>query len=232
MRQDRSTAEGAVKVKWKPVKRRCRHQPMSGKYSDWKDQIARDCHHQCVYCAIHESHFGGLDNFHVDHFRPKSRFRNLEHIITNLFLACSICNRFKSDDWPDEPKDDHSVPAYPDPSKHDYNDLFKVTRDHKVAGRFPASAYVTDRLYLNRPQLVMERRIHVLDRKMASLEDFARNASVVLRKQRTRKNAVIDILAELTSELATLNGCYRAVHDSRPYRLDQIRRITKAGRTT
>ena len=48
-------------------------QPKTGKYSDWKEIIADECKHQCVYCALSESRFGGIRNFHVEHYRPKSK---------------------------------------------------------------------------------------------------------------------------------------------------------------
>ena len=118
-----------------------RAQPTEGDHRSWKPQIACDCGHRCVYCAISEAQYGGLDNFHVDHFRPKSRFKELANNIGNLFLACGICNRFKSDDWPAEPCPRNSRPAYPDPSVHDYAMLFAVdARTFVVSGGSVASA--------------------------------------------------------------------------------------------
>jgi len=111
-------------LRWKQVDNSARQQPVAGAYTDWKEEIAHDCGHQCVYCAIPEAAFGGIDNFHVEHYRPKSIFQDLRDTITNLYLACSICNRFKGNDWPAEPPDDHSISCYPDPADHDYNALF------------------------------------------------------------------------------------------------------------
>ena len=106
-------------MKWIRICNAERSQPSSGSYREWKPQIARDCSHQCVYCAIIEARFGGIRNFHVEHYRPKSRaeFASLENVITNLYYACAICNGFKGADWPATPKSDHSVPAYPDPAE-------------------------------------------------------------------------------------------------------------------
>src|ERR1051325_1197957 len=154
-------------MKWKRVAEN-RTQPTAGTYADWKTQIANDCHQQCVYCAISESRYGGLDNFHIDHFKPRSKFEELEQIITNLFLACAICNRFKSNDWPSEPLEDHSHPAYPDPASYDYNDLFEIESETLlIKGKHPATVYVTEKLYLNRPQLIIERRSFLLEERLA-----------------------------------------------------------------
>lgn len=99
----------------------------TGKYSDWKPILAEEGFHQCVYCALPDATFGER-NFHVEHYKPKSRakFKHLENDIRNLFYACPACNVFKSDSWPRAPKKDHSVEAYPDPSKCDYCELFKL----------------------------------------------------------------------------------------------------------
>jgi hypothetical protein len=42
------------------------------------------------------------DTFSVDHYRPRSRFPELECEYSNLFYACSACNRRKGAFWPDE----------------------------------------------------------------------------------------------------------------------------------
>src|SRR5690606_2049579 len=97
------------------------------KYSDWKPELAREGFHQCVYCTISDASFGGIRNFHVEHYKPKglAQFAHLENDFSNLFYACAICNTFKSDDWTD-PVDDYSVGCYPDPSKKSYAELFNV----------------------------------------------------------------------------------------------------------
>src|SRR5690349_11271873 len=103
-------------MKWPILTGVTRAQPPSGRWHDWKEVISEDCDEKCIYCAIHEGRFGGLRNFHVEHYRPKDRFPRLENTITNLYLACAVCNVLKCDDWPQEPRGDHSVPAYPDPA--------------------------------------------------------------------------------------------------------------------
>jgi len=149
-------------MKWKRIPKERSIQPSSGSYQDWKQEIADEGFHQCVYCAIHDADFGGIRNFHVEHYKPKSivRFKDLRDDITNLYYACPICNTFKSNDWPSDPVDDFSIHCYPDPSIIDYCDIFVLDEQSGlVSGRYIASKYMVEKLYLNRPQLVMERRI-------------------------------------------------------------------------
>lgn len=149
-------------MNWKLINRNTRVQP-AGVYSDWKQQIANECYNQCVYCSIHEAPWGGIDHYHIDHFRPQSKFELLKNTITNLYYACPICNKFKSGDWKNEPVD-LDVICYPDPSDHNYADLFTIdTSNYLLVGKYISSRYLINRLYLNRPQLVYERREYFLN---------------------------------------------------------------------
>ncbi len=211
-------------MRWKRVSGE-RVQPNRGTYRNWKTQVANDCGGQCIYCAIHESRFGGLANFHVEHHRPKSnpRFAHLKDVITNLYLACAICNWFKGNDWPNDPVNDHSVVGYPDPASTDYNDLFTIGADtYLVVGIFPASKYVTERLYLNRPQLILERRSWAIEYRLGQFEHFALDAAKVLEgrgeKQATR------LIAQLLKIVVDLNQQFRDANRVRPYELAEIRR--------
>jgi hypothetical protein len=156
---------------WRLIPKNKNSQPKTGEYSDWKQQIADECFNQCVYCSIHEQQFGGIDHYHIDHYRPKSRkeFEALRNDILNLFYACPICNRFKREDWPGEPTDLNNI-CYPDPSATDYSTLFELNNSlYVITGRYRASTYVIERLYLNRPQLIYERRESTLKDKEARL---------------------------------------------------------------
>ena len=145
-------------MKWRRIPKEEAIQPSKGSYRDWKEILAKEGFHQCVYCAIPEASFGGIRNFHVEHYKPKSKFKHLMNDIRNLFYACSVCNTFKGNDW-SEPLDDHSTPSYPDPSRVDYSDLFSINWESGVVeGRYIASKYVVEKSYLNRNQLILERR--------------------------------------------------------------------------
>jgi hypothetical protein len=209
-------------MRWKRVTDN-RTQPTQGKYSDWKTNIANDCFQQCVYCAISESVYGGIDNFHIDHLKPRSLFEALEQIITNLFLACAICNRFKSNDWPADYLDDHSQPSYPDPATYDYNELFQIDLDtYIVIGLYPATAYVTEKLYLNRPQLLIERRTSFLNERIAALEEKVRSVVETIRKVEIPETN--ELLLRLLTAMMDLSKLKREADMARPYELEDVRR--------
>lgn len=111
---------------WKRIPKEVAIQPLQGIYSDWKPALSVEGYHQCVYCFVSETYFGGIRNFHVEHYRPKTKFIPLTNVYSNLFYVCSICNSFKSDDWPNEPDTDYTKPFYPDPSIVDYCELFDI----------------------------------------------------------------------------------------------------------
>lgn len=142
-----------------------RVQPAQGPIQRWKDIVATDCSHRCVYCSVRDAEFGGLANFEIDHFRPHSRseFEHLREKIANLFLACSICNRLKSDEWLGEPCGQGSLPRLPDPAVSSLASHVHVDpMTHLARGTTRAGLYVAERMHLNRYQLVLVRRRRTL----------------------------------------------------------------------
>jgi len=213
-------------MRWRRVPA-VRVQPRSGTYKEWKQLIADDCGEQCVYCAIHESLYGGLDNFHVEHYRPRSnrRFRHLENVIVNLFLACAICNRFKGNDWPNDPLQNHTRIAYPDPSRCDYNALFLVEpKNFTISGSYVASAYVVYRLYLNRPQLVLERRNAAAEERIEKMHGLFDNAYRALPAADPSLQAIRNVLLEFSRSLLQIEQAFRQANGVRPYELADVRR--------
>jgi hypothetical protein len=205
-------------MKWKLIPKTKRVQGI-GVYSEWKQQISDDCFNQCVYCSIHESPWGGIDHYHIDHYRPKSKFVELEHVITNLYHACPICNRFKSDDWPDDSDDLHKV-CYPDPCEHNYSDLFELDPvTYHLSARDVAPNYVINRLYLNRPQLIYERREFVLRVKAEALINDT--------KRLVELSNDIDLIKKAACLIADLVQHLQLRADITPYRLKDIKKQKK-----
>ncbi len=192
-------------------------QPKKGVYSDWKVQISDECFQQCVYCTIHENHWGGVDHYHIDHFRPKSipAFKSLENDICNLFYACPVCNRFKSDDWPADP--DLAIPSYPDPSITDYSTIFNLNlNSFLIVGNNASANYVILRLYLNRPQLVYERRETILrDKELQLFQEIAKLAP---------QSKDISLITKAFTLLATVKTHLAKRESIRPYKLAEIRK--------
>lgn len=207
-------------MNWKLISKDSKNQPAEGVYSDWKEQIARECFHQCVYCSIHENPWGGIDHYHIDHFRPKSKdeFAHLENDICNLFYSCPVCNRFKKDDWPGDP--DLDTTSYPDPSITDYASLFELDGStHKIIGKYVAANYLIERLYLNRPQLIYERREVLLNEKYNKLTN---QVKVLVNDSDDLEIAkkFIEIIISLTNHMHKRNKI-------RPYTIANIRKPKK-----
>lgn len=143
-------------MKWRKIDKVSVLAPKTGSYSDWKPQLAEEAQCQCVYCCIHESDFGGIRNFHVEHYKPQSKFPLLKNTYSNLFYACGICNIFKSNDWPNElVGGDFSQFGYPDPSQVDYGQFLIIDQyTGTLSSESVAGKYVIERLHLNRPHLI------------------------------------------------------------------------------
>jgi hypothetical protein len=206
-------------VRWPVLQTNARRQPPTGRWHEWKQQIADFCQARCIYCAIPEGRFGGLRNFHVEHFRPKVRFPHLENEIRNLYLACAICNVLKCDDWPAEPIDDHSVAAYPDPAVSDYNSIFDLDgRTHEVQAASAAGQYVIERVMLNRAQLVLQRRLYAVLEALKEFESWIPEAFDHMSDG--EKRAAMQVLIKIV-ELTT------AALEARPYRDSETKRSTR-----
>ena len=206
-------------MRWRRIEKENSKQPEKGTYTDWKDQLADEGHNQCVYCAIHEGGFGRR-NYHVEHYRPKSRteFKHLENDITNLFFACCICNSFKSDFWED-PSDDLDNSAFPDPSIVDYSVLFELLSDAKLQGKSVAGRFVVEKLNLNRPQLIVERRlISLLDRMEIGIQAVSNLKDALIEKvKQTGEARAIELLSKLVDSYENLNLAQLEIRKSIPY---------------
>lgn len=205
-------------MNWRLILKNKKTQPTTGEYNDWKQQIANECFNQCVYCSIHEQQFGGIDHYHIDHYRPKSRaeFEALKNDILNLFYSCPICNRFKHDDWPGEPTS-LDIVCYPDPSATDYATLFDLNPGtYLISGRYTASTYLIERLYLNRPQLVYERREMVLKERESAL-----TSEITSLAQNINDNDTLKTVLNLTNAIRQHLAKREKI---RPYSLQEIRK--------
>jgi hypothetical protein len=171
-------------MRWPILVGKVRFQPTTGSWEKWKQSVADHCEGRCVYCAIPEGRFGGIRNFHIEHFRPKAKFPALENDIQNLYLACCICNVLKCDDWPDEPSMDHSIASYPDPAATDFNRLFVSSQEtHELNSQTAAGKYLIERVLLNRVQLLVERRLSAVRRFFSEFRTWADEAVETMTQQ-------------------------------------------------
>ena len=73
--------------------------PTYSDFRSYKPFLRIEFRGQCVYCRLPDG-IKGIDNFGVDHYKPKSHYSELKATYSNLFYACNCCNRRKSDYWP------------------------------------------------------------------------------------------------------------------------------------
>ncbi len=211
-------------MKWKRIPKEKTQQPIKGKYSDWKPILAEEGFHQCVYCAISEAQFGGSRNFHVEHYKPKARpeYKHLINDIRNLFYACAICNTFKGADWPSDPDAEFSKPAYPDPSSICYEELFLREDCGVINGKYTAAKYMIEKLYLNRPQLILERRLAKVFSRIEELNAFFCCVMPLLKKKDIKKQ--VEYMERFSYLLLNVNNLLIKLREIPPYADKGIRR--------
>jgi uncharacterized protein (TIGR02646 family) len=153
-------------MKWKKINKQHDRRPSDGTYKDWKPLLAEEGEYRCVYCALRDNRLGGLRVFHVEHFKPKSKFAELTNVYDNLFYSCPICNSFKKDSWFNVESGNWDIKHYPYPVEYDYSDCFKVdSASFNITGTHNVGKFLVERLHLNRPHLLRERRReYLLDR--------------------------------------------------------------------
>src|SRR5262249_19783428 len=113
-------------------------------------QVRQRCGYRCSYCTVSEVDAGG--ELTVDHYRPVSA--GGDDSDDNLVYACSRCNLFKGDFWPDsqDPERGHRVlhPLRDDiPAHLRENEQTGQVEPLTETGRFHITL-----LQLNRPPLI------------------------------------------------------------------------------
>lgn len=213
-------------MKWFQIDKSRSAQPRTGTYQTWKPLLATEGRNQCVYCAIHESSFGGERNFHVEHYKPKSKnqFKSLKNVFSNLFYACAICNTFKGDAWPATINADASKVGFLDPSLVDYSDFFQVNHSTGlISSTYPAGTYMIFQIYLNRPQLILERRLAMLHEELDQIvADFSALLSECEKDCSDPEIQKLLVAGSIQqSKLLKLWGDFKK---TRPYTLSQVTR--------
>jgi hypothetical protein len=205
--------------KWRIIPKHLRKEEPAprGTYKDWKALLAEEGEHRCVYCAIPDSRLGGVYCFHVEHFEPKSKAPARINDWSNLFYSCPICNVFKGNDWPSR----ESPVAYADPSLVDYETLFLRRPGGIIEGQTPAAGYMLERLYLNRPQLVLEREEAELRSRLAEAREILRLLAPIAKAHgQTATRKLMDCYEQLSSTSAIAENLWFTT----PYEAADVRR--------
>lgn len=177
-------------------------------YRHYKSRLREDFSYCCVYCTVHENEWGGPRHFHVEHFRPKSTFPDLETDYDNLMYACDVCNCYKGDDWPsDDPTADGK--GYLDPCQCDFQEHFEEEPSTgQVRGLTLPAVYMVESLHLNRKHLVrlriirlQEEKIHLRYQQLCSETLEAIEHSLSLEDLPYEVHGVLETAAELIREM-------------------------------
>lgn len=131
---------------------------VSGGYASFRPYVREDFCRRCAYCLLHERWTAGVENFELDHFRPKSRFPLLAKDFYNLYWACHPCNHMKLDIWPPAALEAKGI-GFVDLCTEEFFAHFEYMEDGHWKGLTPSGQYTIDKLRLNRGHLVDLRRM-------------------------------------------------------------------------
>ena len=117
-------------------------------YRNFKPYLRTDFKMKCGYTDCSDFWFGGSKTFHIDHFKPKSKFPELETSYSNLVYCCSYVNVLKSDDENE----------YLDPCNVNYNEHFERDNDGNIFAKKESATAVymhkTLKMFLKRYQII------------------------------------------------------------------------------
>jgi len=118
-------------------------------YRDYKLFLRQDFFKSCGYCGEDDSYLGGSRGFHIDHFRPHSKFPNLKAEYKNLSYSCPFCNIAKSDDWPgDDQNNIVDGMGYIDPCDTAYEKHLTRHKDGSIKPLSDIGEYMFNELHL------------------------------------------------------------------------------------
>lgn len=151
-------------------------------YRKYKPFLRDDFKKKCGYTYCSDFWFGGSRTFHIDHFKPKSKFPELETTYSNLVYCCSYVNILKTDDEKE----------YLDPCDTNYNEHFERNVEGNIFPKKDSNRanymYGKLKLYLKRYQIIwmldeLSERIDLLGEiieKDVNVSDDIRNTYIEL----------------------------------------------------
>lgn len=155
------------------------------KYSSYKKELQIDFNKRCGYCDSHQCFLDGLRSFQIDHFIPKSKFKEFENLYSNLVYSCPICNRAKSNDWPTEDPlifNKENI-GYIDPCSEEYTNKFFRNKFGEIRPKDSLAEYIHCTLKLG---LIRHRLIWNLDkikRFQIEIEELEKERDIPFKMQ-------------------------------------------------
>jgi hypothetical protein len=197
-----------------------RRRPDPPAYSDYrryKPLLREDFEHRCAYCLLHEGGEigGGFQNFHIDHFRPRSKFGDLISIYSNLYYACRWCNGAKSETWPSTQEEQLGF-GFVDPCVEDL--YAKHARLDPSTGRLEPTSkpgkYTIREIQLNR------RKFNELRKSRIEAEEIIQSTQARISRLERERNPKTELISVLKEKVALLAEKY--INPKVPYELDDL----------
>jgi hypothetical protein len=180
-------------------------------YTYYRDHVATDCQHRCVYCDALEVEVGGAEAMQLDHFRPESfpEFEHLGNDPRNIHYACPRCNLWKSDKWPARgtPNTHNGTEGFVDPFIEDRLTYFSVRPDGQIEPLRHPAKYMIGLLHLQREFLRKLREKRLLMFELRAKRDTlkAELEADLLAGQRADPKKMLDFLEAWERIEALLN---------------------------
>jgi len=166
-------------------------------YRQYKEPLRNDFNKRCGYCDDVDHHCNGQKGYHIDHFRPKSSFPDLETEYGNLVYSCPYCNSGKGADWPAGDSQETYVDSkgYVDPCLEEYDEHFERRVDGSIKPLSNLGHYMFEKLNLG---LRRHQLIHV----QGELKELLNQIHAVLEKN--KDSALLNKHFEVTTEYLRL----------------------------
>lgn len=177
--------------------------PKYTNYRRYKVQLRNDFNEVCGYCDASDSFSGGMRNYHIDHFAPKSTFPSLEVEYTNLIYSCPFCNIRKSNTWiGTEPKPSHNgTEGFIDPCDPAYDTHFERTANGKVIPLTQLGNFMFENLNLG-----LVRHQHIWQAKrLRSLRDEVR---ILIKEHSKNKDKSVKEYVALLEQYLKITELY------------------------
>lgn len=144
---------------------------------DVRETIRATYAYCCGYCGVAEVQVGGI--LEIDHFQPIAHGGS--NALDNLVYACTICNRFKTNYWPQKgaPISFHLL----HPGKDNFYEHIILSSNGYLQGLTPRGWFHIRWLHLNRPQLIAQRLLAQEQQSLHQAYEQARQAHELLQRR-------------------------------------------------
>ncbi len=188
-----------------PIFRRRADPPPESNYRQYKQLLREDFDCRCAYCLLHEgdTYGGGFHNFQIDHFRPRTKFRELINTYSNLYYSCRWCNRAKDETWPSDEEQQRGF-AFVDPCVEDlYTTHSKLNPNTgKLTARSKPGEYTIREIRLNR------RMFKKLRKERIEAQEIIQSTQTRISRLEAQRHPKLELISSLKDKVTQLTEKY------------------------